>query len=317
MDEQERSIEPASGPFTCTKCGEKKAAGAFYTKKDVPTGYRQPCKACIAFTRKTKRAPILSDGALLRCKVCKTEKLATEFPRNKQYKTGFGSICKTCWTDTHQHSSVSDDVLLKCSTCHQEKPASAFNRRGASEDGRHYRCRECESAYNTARYPLIRETRLAQEAAKRAANIEEARAEDKAFYARHREELAAKKREVRAEDPEKAHAMATAWREANPEKVRAYSNEHGRRRRARLALATHIEIFPDSEIFSRDKWICQICYKRVNKRYRFPHPMSASIDHVTPVTKGGPHTRQNVVLAHLRCNISKGNRSVIQQQRLF
>jgi 5-methylcytosine-specific restriction endonuclease McrA len=36
--------------------------------------------------------------------------------------------------------------------------------------------------------------------------------------------------------------------------------------------------------------------------------MRASVDHIVPLSLGGPHTLDNAQLAHLRCNAIKGNR---------
>lgn len=133
--------------------------------------------------------------------------------------------------------------------------------------------------------------------------------------------------QYRKEHPEEIKARQLAWSLANPEKKRAttaaYAAAHPERRRAtvqrRRALkrTATVEKFTDLEIFIRDNWVCGLCHKKVNKRLKWPHPLSPSIDHVCPLDNGGAHSRQNVVLAHLRCNISKGTRAVTQQQRLF
>lgn len=81
----------------------------------------------------------------------------------------------------------------------------------------------------------------------------------------------------------------------------------GYRRRARLAKAV-TETFRPAEIFERDEWICGICSQAVDPALTSPEPMSASIDHIVPVSLGGNHTRANVRLAHLRCNTKRGNR---------
>jgi 5-methylcytosine-specific restriction endonuclease McrA len=67
------------------------------------------------------------------------------------------------------------------------------------------------------------------------------------------------------------------------------------------------EKFDDREIFERDRWRCGLCRNRVNPNLVFPDPMSASLDHIVPITKGGRHVRVNVQLAHLVCNVGKGN----------
>lgn len=62
-------------------------------------------------------------------------------------------------------------------------------------------------------------------------------------------------------------------------------------------------------IYKRDRWKCGICGLRVNVKLKHPHPYSPSLDHIVPLSKGGSHTPENVQLAHLRCNLSKGNRA--------
>lgn len=61
-------------------------------------------------------------------------------------------------------------------------------------------------------------------------------------------------------------------------------------------------------VFHRDNWICQLCDGPVDRYLPWPDPYSPSLDHVVPVSKGGEHTYENTQLAHLRCNIAKGNR---------
>jgi 5-methylcytosine-specific restriction endonuclease McrA len=58
-----------------------------------------------------------------------------------------------------------------------------------------------------------------------------------------------------------------------------------------------------SRIYERDGWICQLCHKKVDKNLKWPHPMSASLDHIIPaVDDASTHEPTNVQLAHLRCN---------------
>jgi len=66
------------------------------------------------------------------------------------------------------------------------------------------------------------------------------------------------------------------------------------------------DLFDAEEIFDRDDWNCHICGKPINPSEKHPAPMSATIDHLIPILKGGRHIRENVKAAHLRCNIQKG-----------
>jgi 5-methylcytosine-specific restriction endonuclease McrA len=68
------------------------------------------------------------------------------------------------------------------------------------------------------------------------------------------------------------------------------------------------EIFDRFEIFERDGWRCGICGEHVDSALEHPHPLSASIDHVVPLGRGGEHRRSNVRCAHLICNNRRGIR---------
>ena len=81
------------------------------------------------------------------------------------------------------------------------------------------------------------------------------------------------------------------------------SDYHMRKRAKRFNVKVE-EITP-IEIFKRDNWACQICGKKVKKDKYYPDPMSPSIDHIIPLSKGGDHIKKNVQLTHLRCNIKK------------
>lgn len=54
--------------------------------------------------------------------------------------------------------------------------------------------------------------------------------------------------------------------------------------------------------------VCGICGHPVDKNLKFPHPFSATVDHIIPVSKGGhPTDIENLQLAHNRCNRLKSD----------
>lgn len=93
---------------------------------------------------------------------------------------------------------------------------------------------------------------------------------------------------------------------AHAKRLLAAKNQ-GHVRRA-LLRGSHADSFNVGDVYERDGWTCGICYTLVDAENKWPHPMSASLDHVVPLIKGGAHTLDNVQLAHLRCNTSKGDR---------
>jgi len=67
-------------------------------------------------------------------------------------------------------------------------------------------------------------------------------------------------------------------------------------------------VIPLGQVYRRDRGRCGLCGTHVNATLKYPHPGSATLDHIVPITMGGKHVSENVQLAHARCNIAKGNR---------
>lgn len=55
--------------------------------------------------------------------------------------------------------------------------------------------------------------------------------------------------------------------------------------------------------------ICALCGKPVDKSLKYPHPLSATIDHIIPIDRGGhPSDIDNLQLAHFSCNRAKSDK---------
>jgi 5-methylcytosine-specific restriction endonuclease McrA len=102
-------------------------------------------------------------------------------------------------------------------------------------------------------------------------------------------------------------ADSLAWLEA---KRAAHLERLAERRRVRQPR----RILPRSErlaIFYRDDWTCHICGVSVDPVLSWPDPMSAVIDHVTPLALGGTNDHANLATAHAHCNNVKSAREGI------
>lgn len=72
-------------------------------------------------------------------------------------------------------------------------------------------------------------------------------------------------------------------------------------------FATALE--KNRRIILRTQVNCGICGQPVNKRLKAPDPMSATVDHIIPLSKGGhPSDLSNLQLAHRWCNRAKSNK---------
>ena len=82
-------------------------------------------------------------------------------------------------------------------------------------------------------------------------------------------------------------------------------------RRRRLRHAETWDGIEDRQIYERDGWICQIpgcTLGPIPADLPYPGPLSPSIDHILPVSLGGPDIALNKRAAHLDCNTRRGNR---------
>lgn len=62
-----------------------------------------------------------------------------------------------------------------------------------------------------------------------------------------------------------------------------------------------------AELAVRDGSDCSLCGEPVDSARPFPHPLSPSVDHVMPLSRGGGNTPENLALAHLSCNRAKSD----------
>lgn len=106
------------------------------------------------------------------------------------------------------------------------------------------------------------------------------------------------------------------WAEQNPDRRRAQKHKARARRKAIEATA-FVEYVSPERVFELDRWVCHLCRKRIPKGKRSPHPLSATVDHVIPLSKGGLHVYENCRAAHFGCNSAKSDRGGGEQLLLI
>lgn len=220
--------------------------------------------------------------------------------------------------------------MKTCTRCGISKPRSEFGSNKRSREGLLARCKECTSAWHRANYLAKREVRLAQSRAWYAANKERRAAVSRAYYEANKEQYAERQRqwmarnpggrarlvrEWRAANPELSRSIDRAWRAANAEKVRASERAayaanpepHIERQHRRRALIAGSAVGP---VDLNALWTgeCGLCGDPLDREVRHPDPMSKSLDHIIPLSRGGGHVQGNLQWTHLVCNVSKGAR---------
>jgi 5-methylcytosine-specific restriction endonuclease McrA len=165
--------------------------------------------------------------------------------------------------------------------------------------------RERIRALNQESYDRHRDEIAARRAARRAADPDTYRAKQRTIRARNietvRQQMRASSVRYRRANPERAKAAHKRYLDADPLRARAIRLPGDTRRRQRLkdAKAAAVGRIDLKAIVARDGGRCHLCGKLVAAADR-------SFDHLIPLSLGGPHTQDNLRLAHKRCNSKRG-----------
>ncbi len=156
--------------------------------------------------------------------------------------------------------------------------------------------REEIAAYNKAYYEANKETKIK---ACREANKEKRAAYQKAWYEANKEKKLAYDKAYYEANREKKAATDKAWREANPDKIMAML---AKRRALKVkAIPEHLRECP----FEKNR-ITQI-YKLRNLMTEITG-IEHHVDHMWPLSKGGPHWSGNLQVIPASENLSKSDK---------
>ena len=240
----------------------------------------------------------MNDATTRTCNRCGITKLIEAFAKASWCTGGRRSTCQECRFDRPVRRASNKT----CIDCTEVLPADSFHKRSSAADGLAARCKSCMAKFkaeayqrnrdqvlakNRESYRANREKRVAYQVRWKKANPEKVREYGRAYYERNRERV---------------DQQVRAWREANPERVRENLQRNTRLRRARKKGA---EIGPiDLDVL----WtgLCGICGDPIDRDLPYPDPLSKSVDHIVPLSKGGAHEQSNLQWAHLVCNNRKG-----------
>jgi len=165
-------------------------------------------------------------------------------------------------------------------------------------------CADCGPAVHKAKTSewnkTNHKTNLEYQAEYRKANREKVRIAIAKWRKENSERAKATDGKWAKENPEKATAGHAKWNKVNPEKKAVKRNK---RRAAKYGNT------PISEMLTSTEWLailaeagghCAYCDKEAK----------LTLDHVIPLSKGGKHSKDNVVPACEHCNKSKGNKTL-------
>lgn len=183
--------------------------------------------------------------------------------------------------------------MKTCNKCGVNKSFDQFPKSSYTRDGLYSFCRHCKSIQNTTRAQANRDavnSQARQRHAERMANDPQ--------YVQKKRESSSKSRS-KLENKDRINSTHREWCQKN----RHLRRESDRKQRAkrRQVVPTEAELIRKPDIWERDQGVCGICQL----------PADADnwhLDHVTPLSRGGDHTHDNVQVSHPTCNLRKNNR---------
>ena len=256
------------------------------------------------------------------CTKCKIEKTIDRFFVDNQKKDALSCWCKECKQLNFKsrvkkyRSRAIDNIPTPdtklCPKCHRMLPNKDFGKNTASVNGLMYCCKQCQNKY-------MNELRIKKaEARKGKIGIVKTK---KCYVCGKLWPVSYFSKNWGNADglQSKCKACEKIWNKQYFS-TKAGKDADKRSTYKRRALKKHLrfEVFNPSEIFERDRYICQLCGKktRPNVKNKF-HPLYPNLDHIVPLSLGGEHTKQNTQCLCLKCNMTKNNTGVGDQLRIF
>lgn len=196
-----------------------------------------------------------------------------------------------------------------CSKCDTTKPVEEFGKWSQGKDGLKHYCKECCRADSRKYYDSNKEQVLKRNKEHYYSTLDYQRDRRRRYYENHSEENKAYARAWRAANPERAKANRRAhylanrektleqnrqWSENNPERRKAINRGIAHRRRAAKGCAVPQRWVKSAETPGQCYW----CGSDISDYYE--------VDHIMPLSKGGPDVDSNKVKACKGCNSQEG-----------
>lgn len=196
-----------------------------------------------------------------------------------------------------------------CCKCKQSKPLPEFYKDTRRLDGHRSDCKDCHNIarqrYVTSNHEKVKayfRNRYKSDGEHRQRQIASAEANWR---------LNSKERKEKHKEWARQNPDYQKERYANNPEYRKKNLNYSKMRKALRRGASEGELVDRQVIIKRDNATCYICGNG-------PLPDSGiHLDHVTPLSKGGPHIPDNVRVTCVSCNCKKSNKSIDEVRRLI
>lgn len=187
-------------------------------------------------------------------------------------------------------------ITKTCSKCNSDKPIEGFYKHTQTRDGYHTICADCTKARAKA---------WSQK------NKEKRKQISKSYTERNPEKRKETSANYYKENKQKISESTKRSRKNNPELYAELGRKHANLRRARK-LGNGAEPYTEKEMLKQYGTDCHLCgipidFTASRQTGRGSWEMGLQIDHLIPLSKGGPDTLENIRPSHGMCNLKKNN----------
>lgn len=292
-DKHERIfICPIHGPFSYSFCKHKSSKAG--------------CPFCTPLMRSISRYGIegIIGSDKYTCSKCGIEKEVSEFPPDKRKKRGHSTRCREC-KRKHEKASAktSQGINRNIRACRRYQKKLRIKRiedTNPSCNVFYKVCKRCNKVETRRRKPTNKLKDYCRDCA-RIVNML-----GRTFEVQERE--------TTCPDCGLSHmALASNSRctECRTKAEKENKKKHNRIRKSKIrAIKKGSKVcqkIAPSKVFKKDKWRCRQCKCKVQKKDIYADN-AAELDHIVPLSLGGPHTYSNVQTLCRKCNQEKGNK---------
>lgn len=169
-------------------------------------------------------------------------------------------------------------------------------------------CKRCNSERSKSRYRDKKDLLLSNQKQYYENNKESILEKRKTYYVENKDAILEKQSRYRRDNKEAIREKDNKYYENNREYFR---RKHSRRRARKLKNG--FESYSELQVLDKYGSDCHICNFNIDMNASrlvgsVGWETSLHIDHVIPISKGGPDTLDNVRPAHAICNLQKSNR---------
>jgi len=218
-----------------------------------------------------------------------------------------------------------------CTKCKEEKPLVAFGNSRASKDGLQYQCKACKNQYSKQYYQENREYYKQYYQENREKKLKyfrenrEIRSEyNKQYYQNNREKRLEYRKQYYQKNRDKYSEYNKQYRQDNLDKMKEYEKQYYQENREHYSeyKKKNREKYTANEMkrnaLKRDSipealLNCPIEKDRLEKTYKLRSLLSKAtgveyhVDHIWPLSKGGPHWSGNLQVITAEENLSKSD----------